>query len=253
MILIAAMLLPIAFLSAQHPNPASQFELDRRHAIEINELAGHIDSLEDAQKLVNRVVAEFSDELPPSWKTRSLRKRIALAEYESATNPRALISEQRVANAWNDYLDEVGAPEEYFVTPLEIHYLRDSLYVVSQISWTRGNKNIWTVPNIHAVGSDGKVSGGCRALETIRLLWYLGNDSDSVRGARKMTKGVMFSDMIKNPAAPPSAQEKTEARLVIRAGRSNPIEVAEMQYLRDHGEAALNHAILGLLDNLFPR
>ncbi len=158
--LFAAVLLPLGFLSAQNPRISIPYEVHRQRAIQINELAGHIDSLNDAHTLVNLVAAEFSDELPPGWMTHSLGNRIAQAEYESATEPGALIPEQRIADAWNDYLERVGAPQAYLVTPAELHALRDSQYVSSQLFWARGSQSIWSMRNICAVGPDGKVAGG---------------------------------------------------------------------------------------------
>ncbi len=172
----AAALLPVCFLSAQQPDPqtfqqpqpegqpqpvpggshgpspeamrqiAEQWRSMREHTNAINDLAAHIHSPDDACKLVDLVAAEFSKELPPRWATRSIRSRIVRAEYESAYDPGALIPEQHVADAWNDYLQKIGAPQESYVTAAEIHTLRDTYYVTSQLSWVRGNQNVWTVP-----------------------------------------------------------------------------------------------------------
>jgi len=102
------------------------------HANAINDLAGHIQSLDDARKLVDLVAAELSHGLPPRWATRSIRNRIARAEYESAYDPGALIPEHHVADAWNDYLQRIGAPQEVYVTTAEIHAPLDVSYVSSQ-------------------------------------------------------------------------------------------------------------------------
>ena len=152
----AAALLPICFLSAQPPAPqnpqppnfrhfprpspevmrqiAEERQRMREHSIAINNLAGHIQSLDDARKLVDLVYAEFSHGLPPKWATRSIREHIALAEYGFAAEG-ALIPEQHIADAWNDYLRRIRAPQNSYVTATEIHTLRDTSYTSSQFFW----------------------------------------------------------------------------------------------------------------------
>jgi hypothetical protein len=261
----AAALLPICFLSAQHPNPPGPRQPSPetlRHAAElrqrmrvrataINELASRIQSLDDARKLVDLVAAEFSDELPPKWATRSIRNRIARVEYETAADPGSLIPEQRVADAWNDYLQKIGAPEESYVTAAEIHVLRDSLYVEAQFFWARGNQTVWTVFNIYAVGADGKVANGCRAIEVLNILWQLGNQPEVLQGMRELIKkNQRMSDLIKEPSKPPApGAEKGYVTLVQRP--PNPVEQAAVHYMKDHGVRALNGAIEGLLKDLF--
>lgn len=272
---IAAALLPICFLSAQEPNPQvpqgtnrgsvhlpspevlrQATEMRRRmiaNANAINDLAGHIQSLDDARKLVDLTADEFSKELPPRWATWSIRKRIARAEYESAADPGALIPEEHVAAAWNDYLEKIGAPQESYVTEAEIHAVRDSSYVGSQLSWVRGNQNIWTVPNIYALGLDGKVANGCRALEVLNILWQLGNQPELLSGTREqMKKGELLSDMFKNPSKPPApGSVRMYLSAQVRMMPPNPVQEAALRYMHDHGVHGLNSAIEGLLKDLF--
>jgi hypothetical protein len=252
-------LLPIAILSAQQQSVRSRYELEGQHAIQINDLAGRIDSLEDAQKLVNTVADEFADELPPKWMTRSLRNRIAKAEYQSAAGPETLIHEQQVADSWNDYLEKVGAPPEYYVTAAEVHTLRDSEYASARWSWTLGNQNVWSVPNIYAVGPDGKVANGCRAIEAIRVLWDLASQpNSSVLGTRGiMKKGVLLSDTFKGLEKPPAPGPMRVSISMSMSGpgvsMTNPVEEAERQYVRERGVGALNRAIHESFDGLFPK
>jgi uncharacterized protein YjiS (DUF1127 family) len=268
-----AALLPICFLSAQQPSPqapqqanresfqqpspeamrqiAEKWQLMRAHANAINDLSGHIQSLDDARKLVDLVAAEFSNELPPKWATRSIRNRIAHAEYEAAYDPGSLIPEQHVADAWNDYLQKIGAPQESYVTAAEIHTLRDSYYVSSQLSWAHGNQNIWTVPNIYAIGQDGKVANGCRALEVLNILWELANQPDVLEGTRDLViKGQQLSDMYKNPSKQP-APGSEKSYVTARVMPPNPVQQAALQYMREHGVHALNRAVESLLKDLF--
>ena len=271
----AVALLPICILSAQQPSTQAPqqanregfpqlspealrratepWRVGRAHAIAINDLAGQIQSLGDAHKLVDLVAAEFSHELPPRWATRSIRNRIARAEYEAAYEPGSLIPEQHVADTWNDYLQKIGAPQESYVTAAEIHTLRDSYYVTSQLSWARGIQDIWTVPNIFAIGQDGKVANGCRALEVLNVLWELGNQPGALSSAREMTrKGELMSDIYKNPSKPPVPGSE-RASFVGRVVQMppNPVQQAALRYMHDHGVRGLNSAIEGLLRDLF--
>jgi hypothetical protein len=270
---IAVALLPICCISAQEPNPQASQPANREgfrqpspealrqmaemrqrmqaNANAINDLAGHIQSLDDARKLVDLVGAEFSHELPPRWATRSIRNGIARAEFESATDPGRLISEQHVADVWNDYLAKIGAPQESYVTSAEIHTLRDTNYVSSQLFWARGHQTVWTVPNIYAVGENGKVANGCRALEAINILWQLANQPELLAGTRELIrKGQLWSDMYKNPSKPP-APGSERGYVSARMAPPNPVQQAALQYMRDNGSHALNGAIKGLLENLF--
>jgi hypothetical protein len=274
---LASALLPICFLSAQQPNPqdvpqlanrqgfvqpspeamrqiAEKWQSMRAHANAINDLAGHVQSFDDSRKLVDLIAAEFSDVLPPKWATHSLRERLARAEFESAYDPGVLISEQHVADAWNDYLQKIGAPQESYVTAEEIHILRDSHYVSAQLSWAHGIQNIWTIPNIYAIGPDGKVANGCRAIEVLNILWQLANQPELLDGTRQLIKtGERMSDMYKNPSKPPEAGSVKGHVSVVRGGPlpPNPVQQAALQYMHDHGARALNSAIEGLLKDLF--
>ena len=272
----AAALLPICLLSAQQPAPqspqqpnqSSQGEVraiiqppspevlrdiaelrkrDQEHAIAIDNVASHIQSPDDARKLVDLVSAEFSDELPPRWATRSLRERLARAEYQSAADPGSLIPEQHIADVWNDFVEKIGAPQEAMLNAAEIHYLRDAQYVSARLGWSEGQQQIWTIPGVFALGPDGKVANGSRALEAIRLLWNLGNLTDDFAGIHEQVqKGVLFSDLFPHPEKPwkPSGGYVT-ARVV-----SLPVQQAAFRYIRDHGERAFDRAVETLLKDL---
>jgi hypothetical protein len=267
----AAAVLPICFLSAQQPGSQgpqppnrngfrqpSQEELRRAaelrkqirvQAIAINDLAGHIESLDDARKLVDLVGGYFSKGLSPGWRTRSLRERIARAEYEAAAEG-ALIPEQRVADAWNHYLEMIGAPQEYHVNAEEIHTLRDMKYLSSQVFWARGSQSVWTVPNIYAVGPDGKVAKGCRAVEALNVLWQLNSQPQILEGTRELIrKGERWSDMLKNPSKPPKPGA-VKGYVSFQVAPPNPIAEAADRYMNQHGARALKRAIEGMLEKL---
>ena len=283
----AAALLPVCFLSAQQPaqdppqdppqapqqspqtlpqatregfrQPSPEFMrkiTEQRksmiaHATAINDLAGHIQSLDDARKLVDLVAAEFSKELPPKWVTHSLRERIARAEYESAADPGALIPEEHVADAWNDFAEKIGAPQETLVNAAEIHYLRDAQYVSASLVWVRYEQDIWTIPGVFALGPDGKVASGSRALEAIRLLWLLGNNMDDFSGVHAAAqKGVLLSDRLRQPQKPPAPGQEQRSYATFHLAPPKPVEQAAARYVHEHGVFALDRAIVSLLKNL---
>ncbi len=265
----AVALLPLCFLSAQQPAPqappanrpgfqppspevmrkiAEQRRTMEAHATAINDVASHIQSLDDARQLVDLVAAEFSNELPPRWATGSIRKRIAQAEYESVANPGSLISEQHIADVWNDFVKKIGAPQETTLTAADVHYLRDAQYVSARIFWVR-EQDIWTIPGVFAVGPDGKVANGSRTLEAIRLLWLLGSNEDDFPGIHAATqKGILFSDLLKQQAK--SSSSHAQGGVVVFRTTSYPVQQAAFRYQRDHGARALNRAIEDLLKNL---
>jgi hypothetical protein len=118
------------------------------------------------------------------------RQRVARAEYESVGDPATLISEQRIADVWNQYGREIGAPGETIITVAAIHNMRDGVYTVAQPMRVRGNQTIWTMPDVYALGPDGKVADACRAIETVRVIHDLDDLFQSLRGARdRLRKG----------------------------------------------------------------
>ena len=229
------------------------YERHRQAAIRMNELAAHINSEADARAFVDAVADMFADNLPPAWDTRGIRERIARAEYEAVSNPLRQIPEQRIADVWNKYVREIGASEEALVTAAEIHSMRDATFAVGQVMWSRGtNQTAWTMPNIFAVGADGKVAEGCRAVEAIRVIHDLDSLFDNLRSAReRLRKGIVASDAMKKRLENTNANQKTTARLEVRID-SNPLRPAEIRYVREHGAEHFNQFLEMLLEELFP-
>jgi len=225
----------------------------REAAVQINELAGHLRSPNDARKLVDMVAAVFAKELPPEWATASLRDRIARAEYQTATDPARLIPEPRIAEAWNRYVQAIGAPQEALVTVAEIHNLRDGSSAAAQYMWRRGSQDVWTMPNIDAVGPDGKVAGGCRALETIRIVWDMANHFDNLRSARvRVREGTLASDEFRKWQEM-SAPGHSRSSVVVLTQSHNPVLETEMRYVQEHGMLGLGSAVMRLMEDLFPQ
>ncbi len=259
---ILALLLPLPQQKPPTPEEwAAMRQRMRQQAVELNELAGNIRSLEDARQLVDAIAKMFADELPPAWATASVRERIARAEYEAVSDPSQLIPEQRLADVWNAYVRTIAAPDETLVTAAEIHNMRDAHYATAQVLWGRGmNQSIWTVPNIYAVGPDGKVANGCRPLEALRVIHDMDMLFDNVRAAReRVQKGIVASDQLKTKmgSTPPSGQldanagRRTVARLEARTDRE-PVPPAERRYISEHGFLEFNLLLERLFNELFP-
>jgi len=175
----AVLLLCLPFCFAQQPAKNSEaamsglptYEQHKPAAIRINELAGRIHSEADANALVSEIAGVFVKELPSAWVVSGISQRVAHAEYESVRNPARLVSEQHLVDVWNQYVREIGAPDEALVTIVEIHNLRDAEFTSARYLWARGSQTIWIVPTIYAVGTDGEVAKGCRAIEAIRVTY----------------------------------------------------------------------------------
>jgi hypothetical protein len=233
----------------QHAN--DEYERHRQAANRINHLAGRIRSESDASALVSEIAGLLEKELPPAWASSSIRQRVAHAEYAAVRNPAKLIPEQRVVDVWNEYAREIGAPDETIVSVAEIHNMRDGSFTGSQLMWTRGIQNIWTMPNVYALGSDGKVADGCRALEAIRVIHDLDGLFQNLRGARdRLKNGIVPSEKIKKRVGAPNPQPHSTARLEVHAD-TNPLRPAEQRYVQTHGSVAYAELLVRLFDELF--
>ncbi len=180
------------------------YERHRQAAIRINDLAARIHSQADADAMISEIADLFDKELPPVWAMSIIRQRVAHAEFEAASNPAKLIPEQHVVDVWNHYAREIGAPDETIVSVAEIHNMRDASFTMAQMMWARGNQTVWTMPNVYALGSDGKVADGCRALDAIRVIHDLVGFFQNLRAAReRLRKGTVASEEIKKRTAEP--------------------------------------------------
>lgn len=229
------------------------YERYRQAAIRMNELAAHINSEADARAFVDAVADMFADSLPPAWATRGIRERIARTEYEAVSDPLRQVPEQRIADVWNKYVREIGASEEAIVTAAEIHSMRDATFAVGQVMWSRGkSQTAWTMPNIFAVGVDGKLAEGCRAVEAIRIIHDLDGLFDNLRSAReRLRKGIVASETIKKSLENTNANQKITARLEGHVD-TNPLRPAEHRYVREHGADHFNQLMEMLFEELFP-
>lgn len=226
-------------------------ERHRQAAIRINDLAAQIQTEADANAVVTEIAALFSKEMPSAWLASGINQRVAKAEYQSVHDPANLIPEQRIVDVWNQYVREIGAPEEAVVTTAEIHNMRDAERTVAQYLWARDSQTIWTMPNIYTIGTDGKVAEGCRAVEAIRVIYDL-DRFQNLRSARDpVRRGVFVSEQVKNRTASSTPQTKRGVLLTIHTD-DNPVRSAERRYLQERGPLTYNQLLTRLFDELFP-
>jgi hypothetical protein len=243
------------------PELRARIERDRQTVMEIDDLAGRIHSLADAEALVDKIAEIFSDTLPPAWITETIRQRLARAEFAAVSDPSQLIPEQRLLDVWNSYVYEIGASDEAPVTAAELHNLRDADFAIAQYLWPRG-QNIWAVPSIYALGPNGKLAGGCRAVEALRVLYDLDMQFDNLRSAReRVRRGTLASEELRKSIENPPENQKTTGRLEARTGTfarlgthvdTNPVRAAEHRYVQQHGPYILSAVMEKLFNELFP-
>jgi|SRR5271155_447215 len=233
-----------------------QYEANRQVSIHINELAGNIHSEAEARVFVDAVAEHVAGQQLLWWATTSIRHRVAHAEYDAASDPSRLIPEQRIVNVWNEYVRELDAPEEMLVTVAEMHNLRDALYTSNQYMWKnkRFPLSLWIMPNVYAVGSDGKVASGCRAVEALRILYDLSRFFQDLQSAReRVRKGVLASDLARQrrqdaTPRPPIAK----SHLWTVSADPNPVRAAEYRYAQAHGGDDYQRLLERLYQELFP-
>jgi len=232
-----------------------RYEPIRQAAIQANELAGNIHSESDARAFVDAVAERLIGQEHPSWTTLSIRHRVAHAEYEAVTDTSRLIPEQTIVNVWNEYVRELDAPDEALVTVAEVHNMRDAMYSISKSMWKRESfpKSLWTIPNVYALDPEGKVAGGCRAVEALKILNDMFFRFQNVRSARaRVQKGVLVSDSARQRERDGSARPPvTRAQLMVNANQ-NPVPPAATRYLQAHGESDYVRLLERLFEELFP-
>jgi hypothetical protein len=220
----------------------------RQYAEELNQLAASIQTPADARRFVDFVADLFSEDTPSMWTTNSLRKRIAQAEFSAVSDPQKAIPEPRLAAAWNAYVDTIGAPEDQKVTPAALHNLRDGFLTTARFGWNRGSRDFWLAPSIYATLPDGHLAPGCRAVESIRVLWDLANMPENIKAARdRESKGLLTSDLYRKPSRSPGSSV-TRGSISFGVRKPYPIELAQRNYIQLNGNKAFSKAVMEMLN-----
>ena len=233
-----------------------QHEAARQEAVRINDLAGKIHSEADARQVVDSIAEQLTHHQHLFWAAQSFRHRVAHAEYEAVSDTAGLIPEQRVVDVWNEYVREIDAPEEALITVAELHALRAAQYrATSRYLWKQDSlQTIWSMPNIFAVDKSGQVADGCRALETLRMIYAMHEMFGNVRSVRERIKSGVLTAAVEGPA---SSEKKVVAKapaLSLRAVSqyTDPINPAARRYEQEHGGHAYDQMVRRLFDELFP-
>jgi hypothetical protein len=251
-LLLMAPLLPLGlfvsrYLKALAPGAPPPIDYQEK-AIRLSQLAAGIHTAADARLFVDFVADLFSEQLPPAAASSGMREMVAHAEFAAVSNRQMLITEPRVAKAWNAYAQTIQAPQECHVTDAEVHNLRDAFLSTARLFWERGDRNIWSVPAIYATRADGGIDVGCRAIEAIRIFWDLANIPDNLASARvRVNQGVLISEQIRQAQERPST---TAHRSYVSGGPAtrNPVEVAAREYVARNGMKAFGTALSAMLD-----
>ena len=252
--LFLAPLLPSAFfpprlLHARARQAPPQHNL-ADDTLKLNELASNIHTLDDARRFIDAIAELFADNLPPAWTTASLRARLAEGEYLAVTDSQKRIPEDHLAQTWNAYVSTMHAPDESQASAAEIHNLRDALFSTARVMWNHNYLNFWSLPSIFATQPNGTLAPGCRVVESLRILWDLANMPDNLQGAReRVAKGTLASDLFKHAQQKPPSASVGGGYLIARV-KTNPVEAAENQYIRENGMPAFANTVATMLNSL---
>jgi hypothetical protein len=233
----------------------SKYEAYRQAAIHINDLAGKIHSEVDARAFIDAVAEQLAKHRYQYWTAIGIRHRVARAEYAAVADASGLIPEQRIVDVWSEYTPEIDAPVEALTTVAEVHNLRDGLNYTGQTMWERQlNQSLWTMPNVAAIDADGRIAGGCRALEALKIIYNMHELFQNLLSAReRVQKGVLASDLAaQRQGQAPAPQAKIVGRLRAVADQ-NPVRLAAMRYQQERGEGAYRNLLKRLFDELFPK
>jgi len=247
----------------QQPDPAQQqkiaeareqYEAGRQAAIRVDKLAGNIHSEDDARVFVDAVAQRLTSDQLQMWTTLGIRHRVAHAEFEAVSNPSRLIPEQRIVDLWNQYVRELDAPEETLVTLAEVHNLRDAMSTSNRYIWNKDGfpQSLWTVPSIYALGADGKVANGCRAVEALKIFHDMSRFQNLQAARERVQKGILASDLMKQRAQDPKPKPQSVQSHLAISKSANPLLTAEYRYVQAHGERDYQRLLERLFAQLFP-
>lgn len=243
-----------AEMKAMEAQAAAAQKRDALAAGQINALAGNIHSLKDSQRLIGLVEKQFSHSFKRREIPGAMRRRIVLAEYESVTSPSGPIPDERIADAWNWYMSQIGAPQQTRVTAKMVYAERDASYTIARMNWPR-YQQIWTMPGIFALDTAGKVNRhGATALEALSVVHSFAMDPANIEGARQMARrGILFSDVIaREEKNPKSVKERSYVAFNVRPRDYNKVDAAARRYIREHGAGEFERVLEGFVYRLFP-
>lgn len=244
----------MAALAATNAKANAEVKREAKASTRINYLVEHIDSLKDSRRVVRLVVKDLGKRLPPGLASQKMETIVAEAEYRSVSQPNGLISDQRIADAWNAYIDEIGAPKDQHVSAALIYNLLDADYTTALGLWNSPiGRGLQTMPAIFAVASDGKLRHGATALEAARVLDDFAVMPGSVQTARNRVKmGILWSDWLAQMRKHPPRHVYYQVAAFAEQEHPSPVAMAVRRYVREHGAAQYKKLLEGLADRVFP-
>ncbi len=243
----------MAALAAMEARAQVAWQREAKSSTRINALVGNIHSLKDSQLVVTLVVKDLGKRLPTELASRKMISMVATAEYRSVCQTNGLISEQRMATAWNEYLDAIGAPKDQRVSAALIYNLLDADYTRARQLWGPGAaRGLQTMPAIFAVGPDGKLRHGATALEAALALDDLGLVPENVKAARnRLKEGILYSDWLAERRKHPQRSTSTVVAVFVEPRRPSPVALAARRYVREHGAAQYSNLLKRLIRQVF--
>jgi hypothetical protein len=226
-----------------------------RQVTRINEVAGSIHSEADARKYLDLLWNYFSDGAP-KWFVPSILERVARDEYEAVVHGR-YISEERIAQSFNNFVQQIGAPDWARVTPEELRTIRDGEFKSAKAVWGDSCANIWMMPNAYHVDASGKLAPGCRAVESLKLLYTVNDLFTNVIYARERPRqGSTPSNIgeIVHQSSGPSAAQIRENRGLLTRGqqREQELRQIELNYVNQHGTRAYEKIVREMIEEVLP-
>lgn len=216
-----------------------------RQAEHINEVAGSIHNEADARRYIDLLWKVFAPHVP-AWLAGSILDRVAEAEYEAVVHGR-FVSEEQIANSFNQFGQQIGAPAWAQVSAEEVRNIRGAELASAKRSWNSGQRTIWAMPDIYHVDSNGKAASGCRTVEAMKLLYNLHAQFANVIYARERIENP-------RPTEEASGQWFVEARLMLAQGHTYEQELRQMEanYAKKHGTSAYEKLERQMFERLVP-
>lgn len=225
-----------------------------RNATKINDLAGSIQTEADARQYVDLLFQSFAPNVP-GW-TSSVLDRVAQGEYAAAARAQ-FVSEEQIVNAFNNFQQQLGAPAWAYVSPEELHNLRDGQLASAKSLWKLGERNLWSMPNIYHVDSAGKLASGCRPVEALKLLYGLHSSSGNIIYARQREEKNLLASALSEQ--PPATQQALQERIVetqLRLAKAQEYDQQLRQlrdaYIRRRGNSAYQKLVRAMFESVLP-
>jgi len=194
-----------------------------------------------------------------SFITRSMRRRVAHAEFAAVSDPARFDSRTaRRRGMERIYPRDWAHPRIRWSRWPKWHNLRDGMYTGSQRMWNRGGfgQSLWLIPGIYALDGDGRVAGGCPRMRRSRSSRHGELVYRCPERAERVQRGVLFSDWVKQPQLDADQPTKT----VVLVSQSVPLDLISScarRYSQEHGQESVQRtdgqAFSGAISGLKPR